>query len=612
MYRLGIVNLLKLTVCFFIAQLVSEKLIAQQCNATISSGFTASPTKCIEDAVVDIQFTTVRATGVGLATGLPAGVTATWLNNTITIVGTASSAGQFNYSIPLIGSGCSSKFATGNITIQANNTVGRASNYPMLTLNNSVSPITHITNGATSIGTAVGLPNGLTASWQNNTITITGTPLQLGVFNYEIPLLGGCGQVSAKETISSYPVWRGGGSDEWGNSYNWSPAIVPASGATIVLDRYAANKLSLDINRTVGDIYFNAADKLIVLGCNNLTIAGNVIGANSINYIKTNTGVVKHNLFSDSVFVFPVGNSSYNPVSIKNRTGQQDMFSVKVYDEVYSSGSSTGTAISLPRVKRTWDIGKATANSGSGVDLKFYWNVNEEINLVSPTLLHYQNGAWLTQSIPSNLTYDTINRTLAYINYTGGFSTFAVGHANGTLPVKWVSFSANRQHESIILNWVTSEELNNSHFEIECSEEGFSFSKIARVDAVASASNFNSYSFVDSNPPFSNAYYRIKQVDKDGAYSFSSIISVDANNLEKYRAWTNPSLGILYLQVPQSLQGASLLQVYDASGKLVLNRQVLPGKNEINFRPVGGGYYFLQVLKSGKKVYSAGFISIGK
>ena len=482
----------------------------------------------------------------------------------------------------------------------------------MLVLNNSVSLISHITTGATSIGTAIGLPNGLTASWQNNTINITGTPTQLGVFNYEIPLLGGCGQVSAKETISSYPVWRGSGSDEWGNSYNWTPAMIPLSGSNIVMDRYASNKLSLDINRTVGDIYFNAADKLIVLGCNNLTISGTVTGANSSNYVKTNSGVVKRNITSDNVFVFPVGNSAYNPVSIKNNTGALDQFSVKVYDEVYSSGASSGTAINLPRVKRTWDVDKASPNAGNGVDFKFYWNQNEEVDLVSPMLLHYQNGVWLTQSSPSSLLYDTVNRTISYTNYNGSFSTFAIGHNTGALPVRWVSFTAKRLHENILLNWITSMEVNNSHYEIECSEDGFSFSKIARVDAVAFASNVNSYSFLDNNPPFTNAYYRIKQIDKDGTFSYSSIINVDENPLAQFKSWSNPALGILYLQIPQSVQGASALLVYDASGKLVLNRQVLPGKNEINFRPSGGGYYFLQVLKSGKRVYSAEFIAISK
>ena len=62
--------------------------------------------------------------------------------------------------------------------------------------------ITHTTTGATGIGTATGLPNGVTASWSANTITITGTPSASGAFAYSIPLTGGCGSVSASGTIT--------------------------------------------------------------------------------------------------------------------------------------------------------------------------------------------------------------------------------------------------------------------------------------------------------------------------------------------------------------------------------------------------------------------------
>ena len=61
--------------------------------------------------------------------------------------------------------------------------------------------ITHTTTGATGIGTATGLPTGVTAAWAANTITISGTPTASGTFNYSIPLTGGCGLVNATGTI---------------------------------------------------------------------------------------------------------------------------------------------------------------------------------------------------------------------------------------------------------------------------------------------------------------------------------------------------------------------------------------------------------------------------
>ena len=152
----------------------------------------SSPTICINTALTAITHSTTGATGIGLATGLPAGVTASFAGNTITISGAPTVSGTFNYSIPLIG-GCSTVNATGTIIVNPNNTVSTASNSPTLCINTLLNPITHITTGATGIGVATGLPPGITAIWVANTITISGTPTSSGIFNYSIPLSGGCG-----------------------------------------------------------------------------------------------------------------------------------------------------------------------------------------------------------------------------------------------------------------------------------------------------------------------------------------------------------------------------------------------------------------------------------
>ncbi|WP_217652915.1 lamin tail domain-containing protein, partial [Flavisolibacter ginsengisoli] len=87
----------------------------------------STPTLCINTALApNITHTTTGATGIGAATGLPAGVTAAWASNTITISGTPTASGTFNYTIPLTG-GCGSVNATGTITVTAANTVGAAS-----------------------------------------------------------------------------------------------------------------------------------------------------------------------------------------------------------------------------------------------------------------------------------------------------------------------------------------------------------------------------------------------------------------------------------------------------------------------------------------------------
>ena len=170
-------------------------------NSTVGTA-SSTPTLCINTALpVAITHTTTGATGIGTPTNLPAGVTATWASDTIIISGTPTTSGTFNYSIPLTG-GCGSVSATGTITVTAENTNGVASSAPTLCINTALpAAIMHTTTGATGIGTPTNLPAGVTATWASNNITIDGTPTVAGIFNYSIPLTGGCGSLNATGNI---------------------------------------------------------------------------------------------------------------------------------------------------------------------------------------------------------------------------------------------------------------------------------------------------------------------------------------------------------------------------------------------------------------------------
>ncbi|MBS7256167.1 fibronectin type III domain-containing protein [Flavobacterium branchiicola] len=164
----------------------------------------STPSLCVNTLMTDITHETTTATGIGTPVSLPAGITASWASNTITISGTPSETGVFNYSIPLTG-GCGIANATGTITVNLN-TAGVASSSPTVCAHSAMTDITHTTTGATGIGVATGLPAGVTASWASNTITISGTPTVDGTFNYSIPLTGGCGAVAATGTITVNPL----------------------------------------------------------------------------------------------------------------------------------------------------------------------------------------------------------------------------------------------------------------------------------------------------------------------------------------------------------------------------------------------------------------------
>ena len=181
-------------------------------NPTNTVGSASSaPTLCINTALTTITHTTTSATGISNAgvsgaNGLPAGVSASWSSNTITITGTPSASGTFNYSVPLTG-GCGSVNATGTIIVSPVNSAGAASSTPTLCNNSPLTTITHSTVGTTGISNAGvsganGLPAGVSATWSSNTISITGTPTVAGTYNYSIPMTGGCGSANATGTIT--------------------------------------------------------------------------------------------------------------------------------------------------------------------------------------------------------------------------------------------------------------------------------------------------------------------------------------------------------------------------------------------------------------------------
>jgi photosystem II stability/assembly factor-like uncharacterized protein len=93
------------------------------------------------------------------------------------------------------------------------------------------------------------------------------------------------------------------------------------------------------------------------------------------------------------------------------------------------------------------------------------------------------------------------------------------------IPVELISFTASVINNKIILNWSTASENNNHGFEIERSYDGENFFKIGFVNGSGTTTEPGGYTFTDQ-PINSNIYYRLKQIDFDGSYEYSSVVEV--------------------------------------------------------------------------------------
>jgi len=172
---------------------------------------TTLETEQCKDCLTEFIINTTGATGIGNDIGLPPGLKATWSEDKIKIFGKPELKGTFSFSIYLKG-GCGSEFARGSILVidQCPRTIaGQPSLNPTIFVNTFLNtPITFNPLNATDIEVISdgspfdsGLPPGMTASWANNIITISGKPTQVGTFDYRIRVLGNCNNEIAEGVI---------------------------------------------------------------------------------------------------------------------------------------------------------------------------------------------------------------------------------------------------------------------------------------------------------------------------------------------------------------------------------------------------------------------------
>ncbi len=148
----------------------------------------------------------------------------------------------------------------------------------------------------------------------------------------------------------------------------------------------------------------------------------------------------------------------------------------------------------------------------------------------------------------------------------------------GSLPVEWIDFSGiARENGSIELNWGTAYEVNNDRFEIERSADGLVFERIGNLAGAGSTDQKQTYSFVDDQVLNAKNFYRIRQIDFNGNFSFSNIIEVSA--LRSSRLMTGARAGQEQLRVrfSEQVRGTVSISLVDISGKLAWNGTVETG-----------------------------------
>ncbi|MCF8246882.1 MAG: T9SS type A sorting domain-containing protein [Saprospiraceae bacterium] len=141
------------------------------------------------------------------------------------------------------------------------------------------------------------------------------------------------------------------------------------------------------------------------------------------------------------------------------------------------------------------------------------------------------------------------------------------------------------------VEWATASESNSSHFEVERSAGGIDFEKIGKLDAQGFSDEMKRYHFIDRNPLAGLSYYRIKQMDTDGRFNFSKIMSVQTRVFE-LKMSPNPVLEELHLSVYPAPSDDAIFQLVNTAGQLVLEQKLSPSAEAwLNLSHLSDGIY---------------------
>jgi hypothetical protein len=261
------------------------------------------------------------------------------------------------------------------------------------------------------------------------------------------------------------------------------------------------------------------------------------------------------------------------------------------------------------RVKRTWNVYKGTANAGSGVDLEFFWNAAEESTspalLNQPNLYHYNEATWLwdKHDAPGATSYPSAT-SLKYVGYTGSFSPFAIGGESGVdlLPVTWLNFECKRlAPRQVLIKFSTGSEENTDAFHIQRKIGNGDFETIGILKSAGFTLEPRHYEFTDETAPRTSVFYRVKQTDLDGKFTYTDVCmssEVGANDDNGIFVAPNPANDELTVSINETDAEYSC-HLYDATGKLVLSGSAVSGRCLLNTTTLYPGVYLLKVEGAG-------------
>lgn len=330
--------------------------------------------------------------------------------------------------------------------------------------------------------------------------------------------------------------------------------------------------------------------------------SGHIISEGEFNRLKWNIGTTA----GSYVIPFGIGAAEYLPVSFttSGAAGASGNLTLTMYPvgswqnttnlptgvtNFINNYSSDNSVFSMDRFWRIEPTNYTTKPALSNlvftyrdIEHSVASNTIIESNLIAQRY-NNTNNSW-DDYMPVTVTNTTSNTaTVAALPSAELFTWWTLVDNRFVLPVELTSFNAKCDGNKVNIYWTTASESNNDFFEIERSSDGINFSSIVKINSQSSNSSQPlNYTALDNNPLDGKSYYRLKQVDKDGKYSYSSLVTVNCQAALSVTpvvtVFPNPATNNITIDI-KGLPGKKSLMIYDVVGQEMVNK-TLESQNE--------------------------------
>ncbi len=270
-----------------------------------------------------------------------------------------------------------------------------------------------------------------------------------------------------------------------------------------------------------------------------------------------------------------------------------------------SAGSTWKSFSSGTRSQKVYSVTPTTNGSTASYTATFYFTPSElggknvsniRLAKTNASTIAASNSSNTVIVTPTKATYNSADSSFT-ASFTG-FSKFFLVDNSVVLPITLVDFSAALVNGNSELKWVTASEQDNHQFDVELSTDGTNFIKLGTVLSQGNSSINQSYGYTHIKPAPGTYYYRLKQVDNDGRFTYTKIITITiTGGSTKPFLYPLPAKNVITLNFGTIIQQANI-NLYSSDMKLIKKQTITQATvtKDIDITKLPAGIYFLRII----------------